>query len=307
MRVALLAGGTGAARLAVGFAQVLEPAELTIVCNTADDLEHWGVRVCPDVDAVLYRLAGIFDEAAGFGIAGDTHRVHERMRALGDPGWFLLGDADLAHCLMRSGVLRRGGRLTDGCVEVARRLGVRPAVLPMSDDDVRTWFTTDAGCLGFQEYFVRERARPRVERIEFGGIELARPSPEVLAAVRGADVVVIGPSNPLISIGPILELLRSELTPERTLAVSPIVAGRSLKGPTVEMMRSLGLEPTALGVARHYRPSAASFVLDVRDRELEAGIADLGYRILTTDTVMADADAQRRLAVDILRSVEPGA
>jgi LPPG:FO 2-phospho-L-lactate transferase len=226
------------------------------------------------------------------------------MRELGDPGWFLLGDADLAHCLVRTAVLRRGGRLTEACAELARRLRVRQAVLPMSDDDVRTWLTTDAGRLAFQEYFVRERAQPRVQGLEFAGIEQARTSEEVRAALRAADLVVIGPSNPLISIRPILELLAPELPVERTLAVSPVVAGRSLKGPTVEMMRSLGLDPTALGVAREYRGRASWFVLDEQDRELEAAITGLGYRVLATDTVMGDAEGQRRLALDILGSVE---
>ena len=300
MKVVLLAGGTGAARLATGFEQVLAASDLTVICNTGDDIEHWGVHVSPDVDAVLYRLTGVFDEAAGFGVKGDTYTVFERMNKLGEPGWFRLGDADLAHCLVRTAVLARGGRLTDGCLELARRLGVKVNGLPMTDDPVRTWFATNAGCLGFQEYFVRERARPRVEGIEFAGIESARPSPEALAAVEHAGLVVIGPSNPLISVGPILQLLGDRLPRERTLAVSPVVEGRSLKGPTVEMMRSLGHEPTALGVARMYAARAADFVLDVRDGALAAATEELGLRVLVTDTVMEGREGSRRLALDIL-------
>jgi LPPG:FO 2-phospho-L-lactate transferase len=299
-RVVLLAGGTGGARLATGFQKVLPSEELTVICNTGDDVEHWGVHVSPDVDAVLYRLAGIFDETAGFGVAGDTYRVFEHMKQLGDPGWFRLGDADLAHCLMRTAVLNRGARLTEACAELARRLGVAVAVLPMSDDAVRTWFATDAGCLGFQEYFVRERARPKVEGIEFAGIESARPSAEAVAAVEAADLVVIGPSNPLISIGPILQLLGHQVPRERTVAVSPVVEGRALKGPTVEMMRSLGHDPMALGAARIYADKAATFVLDARDAELQAQIEELGLRVLVTDTVMGDRAGARRLAADIL-------
>jgi LPPG:FO 2-phospho-L-lactate transferase len=300
LRVALLAGGTGAARLATGFQQVLSPDDLTVICNTGDDVEHWGVHVSPDVDAVVYRLAGIFDEAAGYGVKGDTHNVFDLMKERGDPGWFRLGDADLAHCLIRTAVLRRGGSLTEACIELAGRLDVGVRVLPMSDDPVRTWFATDAGCLGFQEYFVRERARPRVEGIGFAGIESARPSADVVAAVSDADLVVIGPSNPLISIGPILQLLGEQLPRDRVVAVSPVVEGRSLKGPTIEMMRSLGHDATALGVARLYADKAARFILDERDATMRHEIEALGLRVAIADTVMGDAAGSRRLAADIL-------
>jgi LPPG:FO 2-phospho-L-lactate transferase len=197
-------------------------------------------------------------------------------------------------------VLRRGGRLTEACIELARRLGVGVSVLPMSDDAVRTRFATDAGCLGFQEYFVRERARPRVEGIDFAGIESARPSPEAVAAVADADLVVIGPSNPLVSIGPILQLLGEHLRRDRTVAVSPVVEGRSLKGPTVEMMRSLRHDPTALGVARLYAGTAGCFILDDRDAGMQPAIEALGLRVTIVDTVMGDAAGSRRLAADIL-------
>ena len=300
MKVVLLAGGTGAARLATGFQQLLPAGDLTVVCNTGDDVEHWGVHVSPDLDTVLYRLAGIFDEAAGYGVMGDTYAIFDHMKELGDPGWFRLGDADLAHCLVRTGVLSRGGRLTEACAELANRLGVSVRVLPMSDDRVRTWFATDAGCLGFQEYFVREKARPGIQGIEFAGIESARPSAEVAAALAAAELVVIGPSNPLISIGPILELAGDRLPRERTLAVSPVVEGRSLKGPTVEMMRALGKEATALGVARIYAGKAATFVLDSRDAALQSAVEAAGFRVWVADTVMSDRDGSRRLAADIL-------
>ena len=282
---------------------MLPAEELTVICNTGDDLEHWGVHVSPDVDAVLYRLAGIFDEAAGFGILGDSQRVFEHMRKLGEPGWFRLGDSDLAHCLLRSQVLRAGGRLTDACLQLAVRLGVGPRVLPMSDDSVRTRFETSAGCLSFQEYFAREHARPAVTGIELVGIETAKPSAEARAAVEASELIVIGPSNPLISIEPILRLLGPCIDPARTLAVTPIVAGRSLKGPTVEMMRTLGLDPTPAGVAQRYRRHARWFVLDNRDAALEEHIRALGYRVVTTDTVMGPAAGRRRLAADILDAV----
>jgi LPPG:FO 2-phospho-L-lactate transferase len=248
----------------------------------------------------LYRLAAIFDEARGYGIKDDTYNVFEHMRELGDPAWFRLGDADLAHCLVRTAVLRRGGRLTEACQELARGLGVAVRVLPMSDGSVRTWFTTEAGCLAFQEYFVREGARPRVLRIDLAGIESARPTAESLAALTEADLVVVGPSNPLISIGPIVQLLGADLPRDRTIAVSPVVEGRSLKGPTVEMMRSLGHDPSAIGVARIYAGKAACFVLDERDAALQPAIEELGLRVMVADTVMAGAAGSHRLAADIL-------
>jgi LPPG:FO 2-phospho-L-lactate transferase len=255
------------------------------------------------VDAVLYRLAGIFNQGAGYGVIGDTFGVWEEMRRLGEPDWFRLGDRDLAHCLLRSELLRGGMRMSEACLELGRRLGLSTEVLPMSDQPVRTWFDTDAGGFSFQEYFVRERTGPRVRAIKFEGMGKAQPGPEASAAAESGDLVVIGPSNPLISVAPILALLGERVRPERTLAVSPIVAGRALKGPTVEMMRSLGREASALGVAREYRGRVGWFVLDVRDAELAPAVADLGYRVVVADTVMGEGEGSRRLAAEILKAV----
>ena len=302
MRVALLAGGTGAARLAVGLQAELSPGELSVVTNTADDVDFWGLRVCPDTDAVLFRLAGIFNEAAGFGVAGETFNVHAQMGRLAEPDWFWLGDRDLAFHLVRSDLLRRGARLTETALELGRRLGLRTRVLPMSDDDVRTCFETDQGRLGFQEYFVRERLRPALRGIELAGVESARPSPEALAAVREAELVVVGPSNPLISIAPILAVLGSALERERTVAVSPIVGGRALKGPTVEMMLAMRGEATPVRVAEEYRRTAGRYVLDNLDLAHRPAIEALGYRVLVTDTVMDGDEGSRRLAATILHS-----
>src|SRR5215470_15964417 len=252
MRVTLLAGGTGAAKLAVGLQAVLAPGDLSVVTNTADDVDFWGLRVCPDTDSVLFRLAGIFNEQAGFGVAEETFNVHGQMRRLGEPDWFWLGDRDLAFHIVRTDMLRRGATLTETALELARRLGLATRVLPMADDDVRTCFATDAGWLGFQEYFVRDKLGPELLGIEFGGLAAARPAPEALAAVEEADLVVIGPSNPLISIAPITALLGGAMRPERTVAVSPIVGGRALKGPTVEMMLAMRGEATAARVAEEY-------------------------------------------------------
>ena len=302
MRVALLAGGTGAAKLAVGLQAELAPGELTVVCNTADDLDFWGLRVCPDTDAVLFRLAGIFNEAAGFGVADETFNVHAQMARLGEPDWFWLGDRDLAFHVLRTAMLRSGGRLTETALELGRRLGLATAVLPMSDDDVRTCFDTEDGWLGFQEYFVRERLRPALRGIRLEGLEAARPSPEALAAVEAADLVVIGPSNPLISIAPITGVLGPALRRERTVAISPIVGGRALKGPTVEMMLALRGQATPARVAEEYRPLAARYVLDNLDAGERPAVEALGYQVVVTDTVMRDAGGARRLAAAVLRS-----
>ena len=300
VHVALLAGGTGAAKLAVGLQAELGAGRLTVIANTADDVDIWGLRVCPDTDAVLFRLAGIFNDAAGFGVADETFNVHGQMRRLGQLDWFWLGDRDLAFHLVRTDLLRRGARLTDTALELGRRLGVQTRVLPMSDDEVRTCFDTEAGRLAFQEYFVREQLRPALRGMELQGLEAARPSPEALAAVQEADLVVIGPSNPLISIRPITALLGTALRPDRTVAVSPIVGGRALKGPTVEMMAALMGEASARRVAEEYRSFAGMYVLDSLDAGEARSIEGLGYRVLVTDTVMDGVEAARRLAAAVL-------
>ena len=302
MRVALLAGGTGAAKLAVGLQAELPPGALSVITNTADDVDFWGLRVCPDTDAVLYRLAGIFNEQSGFGVADETFAVHGQMRRLGEPDWFWLGDRDLAFHIVRTAMLRRGARLTETAIELGRRLGLASRVLPMSDDDVHTCFDTDEGQFGFQEYFVRERLRPGLRGIAFDGLARARPAPEALAAVEEADLVVIGPSNPLISIAPITALLGGAVRPERTLAISPVVAGRALKGPTVEMMQAVWGAATTTRVAAEYRALAGVYVLDDLDGERRAAIESMGYRVLVTDTVMVDAGGARRLAATILQT-----
>ncbi|MBJ7599751.1 MAG: 2-phospho-L-lactate transferase [Candidatus Nephthysia bennettiae] len=298
--VVLLAGGTGAARLAVGLERELPAGALSVVTNTADDVDFWGLRVCPDTDAVLFRLAGIFNEEAGFGVRGETFNVHSQMGRLGEPGWFQLGDRDLAFHIVRTAMLTRGSRLTDTALELGRRLQVRSRILPMSDDDVRTCFDTDLGWLGFQEYFVRERLKPALRGLRFDGLGRAQPSPEVAEAIGAARLVLIGPSNPLISIGPITSLVGPLLDPDRTLAVSPLVGGRALKGPTAEMMRALRGEATALRVAEEYLPYARGFALDRVDSESAAAVEALGYRVLVTDTVMDGADGAQRLARALL-------
>jgi LPPG:FO 2-phospho-L-lactate transferase len=305
-RVVLLAGGTGGAQLAVGFQRVLTPGALTVVTNTADDVDMWGLRVCPDTDAVLFRLGGIFNDRLGFGVADDTTNVLEQLARLEEPTWFRLGDRDLAFHILRTSMLRRGLRLTEAIGVLGARLRVCTSVLPMSDGDVRTYFDTDAGRLGFQEYFVREQLRPGLRGIGFAGVERARPSPEVEAAMREADLIVVGPSNPLISIAPIAAVLEDLRRPERTVAVSPLIGGKALKGPTVEMLQTLRGGATPATVAREYRDLAAWFVLDEQDADDHADVEATGARVLVADTVMRDADGAERLARELLSSLSHG-
>ena len=301
MKIVVLAGGTGGAKLAAGFQSLVAPGELTVIANTADDDEFWGLLVCPDVDATIYRLAGVFDAAAGYGQAGDTFQTLEALGRLGEPTWFRIGDRDLATHLLRAQMLDGGCRLTETALELCRRFKLQTRVVPMTDDKVRTRFVTDAGNLSFQEYFVRERLGPLLRAIEIAGGDVASPSPEAAAALAEADLVVIGPSNPLISIAPILEVLGRRMDRERTMGVTPIVGGAALKGPTVAMLRALGSEATPVEVARSYKSVAGTFVIDSRDAGSAGEIEAMGYRVIVCNTVMTD-DGQS-LAKSILEAV----
>ncbi len=297
MKVVVLAGGTGGARLASGFQELLPPGDLTVIANTADDDEFWGLLVSPDVDATIYRLAGVFDESAGYGQKGDTFSTLEALGRLGEPTWFHIGDRDLATHVLRSEMLNRGCRLTETALELGRRFGLVTRVLPMTDDKVRTRFVTESGTLSFQEYFVRDRLRPALLAINIAGGDSAQPTPEVSEALADADLVVIGPSNPLISIAPILRVVGGLLRRERTVAVTPIVGGAALKGPTIEMLRALGSDASPVEVARIYRAVAGAFVLDSRDAGAAREIEAIGYRMLVSDTVMTDGGERLAKAI----------
>jgi len=304
-----LAGGVGGAKLAEGL-QARIGGRLSVVVNTADDCERHGLLVMPDHDTVLYTLAGIEQQDLGWGVAGDTHAVMAQLGAYGEETWFSLGDRDLALHIVRTAAVRSGARRTEACLAAQRALGVAARVLPMCDEPVATAVGTPEGWLEFQEYFVRRRQAPAVGALRFDGIGDARPTPEVLGALASAAAVVVGPSNPLVSIGPILALpgLRDALAGARArgarvAAVSPIVGGRALKGPADRMLASLGHEPSALGVARLYADIADLFVLDRVDAALAAGIEGLGLATLVTDTVMADDASRERLAAEVLAAV----
>lgn len=294
----LLAGGTGGAKLAAGFDALLPPGDLTVIANTGDDQEFWGLLVCPDIDAVIYRLAGVFNVEAGYGQKHETFEALEALERLGEQTWFRIGDRDFATHILRAEMLHRGATLTEASLELCRRFGVRTRVLPMSDESVRTQCITEAGAFTLQEYFVRERLQPKLIAIEFDGLDRAHAASAARRALEEADLIVIGPSNPLISIDPIVRVAEPSLRRERTVAVTPLVGGIALKGPTVEMMRALGLEVSPVGVARRYREIASGFVLDEQDGQLAPAIEALGYRVAVTRTVMDDGG--RRLAAALL-------
>jgi LPPG:FO 2-phospho-L-lactate transferase len=308
-RVVALAGGVGGAKLADGLAAHLGD-QLSVVVNTGDDCERHGLLVMPDHDTVLYNLAGIEQAGLGWGIEGDTHAVMAQLAAYGEEDWFSLGDRDLALHVARTARLRAGGRLTEVCLGLQRAHGIAAPILPMADEPVRTEVRTDDGWLEFQEYFVHRRQEPEVHEVRFIGIGAARPSPEVLAALEAATAVVVCPSNPLVSVGPILAVpgMREAIDGARgrgvpVVAVSPIVGGRALKGPADRMLASLGLQVSALGVARLYRDLADVFVLDAVDAALAGDLEAMGMRTLVTDTVMTDDDARRRLAGEVLATI----
>jgi LPPG:FO 2-phospho-L-lactate transferase len=299
MRVALLAGGTGGAKLAAGMQEEIG-AELAVIANTGDDVEALGVHVSPDPDLVAYWLSGEIDEERGWGIRDDAFTVFDRLKQLGAPDWFGLSDRDLAACLYRREFLDEGGRPTDAQAQICRGLGIEAQVLPMSDSPVRTRVHTAAGWRGLQEYLILDRGEPEVQGIELEGIESAGPSPEVLDALRKADAIVIGPSNPVISIGPILAVpgMREAIaaSPAPVVAVSPYVAGEVVKGPTDRFMRAVGRPLTAAGVASLYAGLIDAMVVDEGDPDP----APAEIQTLATATLMEGASGRLRLARVVL-------
>lgn len=296
-RVVALAGGVGGARLATGLQTVLAPGALIVIVNTGDDFEHWGLTVCPDLDTVLYNLAGVNHPDTGWGRADETFEVLAEMARRGGEGWFRIGDRDLVTHLLRTQWLRQGLSLTAVTERLRRDLGIPTTILPMSDAPVRTVVHTDEGDLPFQHYFVRRRCEPRLLGVTFVGSEQARPTPQVLQAIADAEILILCPSNPYVSLDPILSLpgLRAALyaSPAPCVAVSPIVGGRALKGPAAKMMQEMGLAVSPLTVAEHFRDLLDGIVIDQADASLAA---DLPLPTLVTATIMVDAAAKARLA-----------
>ena len=304
MRVTALAGGVGGAKLLIGLARVAGPRDLTAIVNTGDDADIYGLRVCPDLDIVTYWLAGIADTERGWGIAGDSFTVVDSLGRFGLENWFRLGDRDLATCIARTRYLAQGMSLSQATARITAALGVGPEVLPMSDDDVRTIIITRAGDeLDFQTYFVKLATEVDVAEVRFGGIARARPAPGVIEAIEQADRVVLCPSNPVVSLGPILALpgVRDALRAHPSvIAVTPIVAGAPLKGPADKLLAATGSEVSAIGVARLYADFLKTFVLDRRDESQAGRAAELGVEVLVTDTVMTDVASSEGLAKEIL-------
>jgi LPPG:FO 2-phospho-L-lactate transferase len=295
--IVALAGGVGGAKLAAGLARVLPPEELVIAVNTGDDFEHLGLHVSPDLDTVMYTLAGIANPETGWGRADETWVFMEALARLGGPTWFRLGDRDLATNVERTRRLRAGETLSAVTRELRGKLGVRHAVVPMSDDPVRTIVHSDRGALEFQHYFVRDRCEPRVARLEYRGAETARPSPALRAALERCAGVVLCPSNPYLSIAPILAVPGIlEAIAGRAIAVSPIIAGRAVRGPAAKIMQELGIEPSALEVARYYRGIAHTLLIDRADAAAAPAIEALGMRAVVEDTMMTSGAARERLA-----------
>ena len=306
-RVVILAGGTGGAKLAQGLGSVLPHGDLTVIVNTGDDVERHGLLVMPDHDAILYMLGDRFDQERGWGIEGETWAVMDGLKAYGEEGWFGLGDRDFATHIARSARVRSGASVTAAVLALQAAVHLPTRILPMTDEPVRTQVLTDDGWLEFQEYFVHRSQGPEVHAVRFDGIESARPTIEVLAALGETDLIVIGPSNPIVSLGPILAVpgLAEAIAAARgrgapVISVSGIVGGRALKGPADRMLSSLGHESSARGVAAILAPHTDIFVLDAVDAGSEPSIARLGMRTCVTDTIMADEAGRARLATDVL-------
>jgi len=298
MKIVALAGGVGGAKLAHGLAQILPPEDLTVIVNTGDDFEHYGLYICPDLDTVCYTLAGLANPDTGWGRIDETWNAIQNASRLGGPGWFNLGDQDLGTHLERTRRLREGQCLSEITRDFCKAWGIAPTVLPMTDQQVRTIVNTEAGELAFQEYFVHRRCEPRVKGFRFEGADHAEPAPGAREALEAADAIVICPSNPWVSIDPILKVIPEIEKP--VVAISPIIGGETVKGPAAKMYRELGIEPSALAVASHYRNLVTHFVLDEVDTHLEGQIMGLYMQTLVTNTLMKSHDDRKRLAHEVL-------
>ncbi len=311
MNIVALAGGVGGAKLVHGLAQVLPPEDLTVIVNTGDDFEHLGLSICPDLDTVCYTLAGLANPETGWGRADETWQAMSNLKTLGGPDWFNLGDQDLATHLERTRRLKEGQSLSQITRDFCKAWGVRHIVLPMSDQPVRTVVETDEGDLSFQEYFVHRRCQPRVKGFRFDGVDSAEPAAGAREAVQSADAIVICPSNPWVSIDPILRVFSPTPLPlsrqerdsgerKKVVAVSPIIGGKTVKGPAAKMFAELGIEPSASAVAEHYGNLLTGIVVDSVDSELAKAIK---IQTLVTDTIMNSSSDRARLAREILEFI----
>lgn len=308
MKITVLAGGVGAARFLEGVVQAVPQRDVTVISNVGDDEDFFGLRVSPDIDIVIYTLAGAIDSEKGWGLRGETFHALDALKRFGYETWFNLGDGDLATHAHRTKLLREGATLSQVTRTIVGAFGLELALLPVSDDRIRTLVETDAGVLSFQEYFVKRRTEDAVRAIRFDGIERARPAPGVIEAIMDADVVAVAPSNPVVSIGPVIgvagvrEALRA--TGARVAGVSPIIGGKTIKGPADRMMASLGMTPTAAGVAEAYADFLDVLVIDEEDRDLAGAVEAAGVRAVVAQTIMRGPAEKRALADTVLAAVQ---
>ena len=302
LRVVALAGGVGGSKLAHGLAEILPPDHLTVIVNTGDDFEHLGLTICPDLDTVTYTLAGIANPETGWGRVDETWNFLETIGALGGPTWFRLGDRDLALHHERSRRIKKGQSLTEVTRHVCRALDISVTLLPMSDHPVRTIVVTDEGEVTFQDYFVARRCEPSVRGFHFLGVETAPPATGVMEALSAADLVVLCPSNPWVSLDPILAVkgIRDAVSERLVVGVSPIVGGRAIKGPAAKMYSELGLRPSALSVAEHFQDLLAGIVIDNKDQHLAPDIQALDIQVHVTDTIMKNKQDRIGLGEEVL-------
>ncbi|MCU0487077.1 MAG: 2-phospho-L-lactate transferase [Anaerolineales bacterium] len=302
MRVVALAGGVGGAKLADGLAQVLPPEHLTVIVNVGDDFEHLGLKICPDLDTVCYTLAGLANPETGWGRIDETWHMLESLGGLGGPTWFRLGDRDLALHLERTNRLRLGLPLSQVTRDLCQQMGVQARVLPVTDDSVPTMVVTESAELPFQEYFVRQHCEPVVTGFRFVGVEQARPASGVLEALRQADLVVLCPSNPWVSLDPVLAIpgVTTAIGTHRVVGVSPIIGGQTVKGPAAKMFAELGIRASALAVAQHYSSLLSGFLLDDQDSGQADAVQGLDILPYVTHTIMHTQSDRRRLALEVL-------
>jgi LPPG:FO 2-phospho-L-lactate transferase len=305
--ITVLAGGVGGGRLLQGLVQVVSQREVTVISNTGDDLEMFGLHVSPDIDIVTYHLAGLSPDEQGWGLAGDTFATLEALERFGHPSWFHLGDHDLATNLHRTFLLKQGRTLSQATAEIARAFGLEVTVLPMTDDRVRTRVVTDEGELDFQDYMVRRQADSHVKGVRYEGVLEAKPAPGVIEAITEAEGVILAPSNPIASIGPILAVpgVRGALvqTKARVAAVSPIVGGAVIKGPADRMLSGMGMEVSAWQVGWLYEDFLDCLVIDLADAGDERRIRGLGLEVVVTDTIMRDAERKAALARTVVEAI----
>lgn len=309
--VTVLAGGVGGSKLVTGLARLLDPSELTVIGNVGDDVDLHGLWISPDIDILTYSLAGVVDNEKGWGFKDDTFETLEALSELGEETWFLLGDRDLATHILRTRLKREGLGATEIARRIASQMGIAVSILPATDDKVRTMVRTGTGWLNFQEYLVREKCRPAIRGIHYSGYEKAEPSAEVLGAIEESDLIVFAPSNPIASIGPILAVpgIRDALVraSAQKVAVSPIVGGRSLKGPSDKMMRFFDLELSPLGIASSYAELIDAIVIDSQDARFGGVLRERGLEVLTTPTIMKNESDRVALAREILAFCRVGA